>query len=245
MNKDFTIISGPCSFESIDQIDKHFNELDSQFLRAGIFKLRTAHESFQGLRSKGISDIRDLKEKYKFKFVSEIVSKESLENIAEITDIFQIGTRNMYNYELLKEVSKYKKKTILKRAFSATIDEWIKAGKYIDEYLENVILCERGIRTFEPSYRNTLDLNAVSFIKRNYGFNVIVDPSHGTGDAKMVEDLSLAALACGADGLLIETHFDPKNSISDANQALSLDQMNGLVEKLKEASKIFNKKVIF
>lgn len=163
----------------------------------------------------------------------------------DIVDVFQVGTRNMYNYELLKTLSDTGKQVILKRGFSSTIDEWLQAAKYIDDSENRVILCERGVRTFESSYRNTLDLNAVSFIKQNTNYKVLVDPSHGTGISSMVEPMSLAAMACGADGLLIESHYKPEIALSDKDQALDLLQLNNIINKLKTMSVMFNKKVVY
>ena len=151
----------------------------------------------------------------------------------------------MYNYELLKTLNSTGKKIILKRGFSSTIKEWLEAAKYIENSEDRVILCERGIRSFETSYRNTLDLNAVSFIKQNTNYKVIVDPSHGTGISSMVEPMSLAAMACGADGVLIESHFNPSAALSDKDQTIDLDELNKVISKLDVMSKIFNKKVVY
>lgn len=151
----------------------------------------------------------------------------------------------MYNYELLKRINETGKQVVLKRGFSSTIKEWIQAAEYIDDSEKRVILCERGVRTFETSYRNTLDLNAVSFLKQNTNYKVLVDPSHGTGIKSMVEPLSLAAMACGADGLLIESHYKPEIALSDKEQALDLQELSTIINKLENMATMFGKKVVY
>lgn len=241
----FTLISGPCSLESENQIDKQFENNCWKYLRAGIYKLRSSPHTFQGLREEGIELIKNLKKKYNFSLVTEVVSEASLEALLPVIDCIQIGTRNMYNYELLKLISKTDKHIILKRAFSATIFEWIEAAKYIKDYEDRVILCERGIRSFEASMRNTLDLNAVAFIKKNTGFSIIVDPSHASGNRYLVPDLAKASLAVGADGLLIESHYNPDESFSDAKQAISINDLENLKDELDTLSPYFNKEFVY
>ncbi len=246
LDNTFTIISGPCSFEGQDQIREHLDCLEtSKYLRAGIFKLRTNKDSFQGLRARGIEQMSALKVDHNFCLVSEVVSMQSLEALKDVVDIIQVGTRNMYNYELLKELSKQSKPVILKRGLSATIDEWVQAAQYINSDENQVILCERGIRSFESKYRNTLDLNAVSYLKQKTNYKVLVDPSHGTGNTFMIEDLSKASMAIGADGILVEAHFNPAQALSDAHQALTLPQLRGLIQNLNSLAPHFNKKVVF
>ena len=247
LDNSFTVISGPCSLESYDHIDQYFERFDQmKYLRGGLFKLRTQAKSFQGLRSEGTDIIRKLKKNHAFHFVSEVVSIESFEALKNTTDIFQIGTRNMYNYELLKYISaNTEKPIILKRAFSATLDEWLSAAKYIENSEVRVILCERGIRSFETKYRNTLDLNAVSYIKNHTNYKIIVDPSHGTGRREMVADLAKASMLVGADGLLIETHPSPNQALSDGAQTLDFQAFEKLIEELNKVGEIFNKKVMF
>ena len=246
LDNTFTIISGPCIFEGSKQIQEHLDCLEtSKYLRAGIFKLRTNKDSFQGLRLEGINQMSTLKSNHDFYLVSEVVSMKSLELLKDCVDIIQVGTRNMYNYELLKELSKQSKPVILKRGLSATIHEWVQAAQYINSDEKQVILCERGIRSFENKYRNTLDLNAVSYLKRKTNYKVLVDPSHGTGNTFMIEDLSVAALAIGADGILVEAHFNPAQALSDAHQALTLPQLRQLIKKIHTLADSFNKKVIF
>lgn len=247
MNKKKTIdfISGPCSFESKAQIEEHFKQFPSHtWLRAGVFKLRTNPQSFQGLREDAIDDLKELKERFKFKLVTEVVSNHSVDLLNDITDVFQVGTRNMYNYELLKYLNNFKQPVLLKRGFSASLNELINAAKYIDDSEARVILCERGIRTFETSYRNTLDLNAVSYLKRNTNYKVIVDPSHGTGKTELVSDLAKASIVAGADGLLIETHPNPSQALSDADQAINHQETKELIKELNELSNFLKKDLI-
>ncbi len=246
LDNTFTIISGPCSFEGSEQIKEHLNFLEvSQYLRAGIFKLRTNKKSFQGLREEGIEKLSKIKEEYNFHLISEVVSLGSLEALKDTVDIIQVGTRNMYNYELLKELSKQDKPVILKRGMSATLDEWIQAAQYINSDEKQVILCERGIRSFENKYRNTLDLNAVSYLKRKTNYKVLVDPSHGTGQKFMVNDLSKASLAIGADGLLIEAHYKPDLALSDGHQALNLQELKELIMEINKLAPLFNKQGVY
>lgn len=244
-NNQILIISGPCSLESTEQMQEHLERYKNhQYLRAGLYKLRTSAESFQGLREDGIKIIKELKKKYKFKLVSEVVSSQSLELLSEVVDIFQIGTRNMYNYELLKKLNHYQQPVLLKRGFSATLNEFVEAAKYINNSVERVILCERGIRSFEQSYRNTIDINAVAYLKHNTKYKVIVDPSHGTAIPELIEPVSLAAIAAGADGLLIESHNNPNLAKSDADQALTHQQLDSIIHKVSSLASFMGKEVI-
>lgn len=245
LDNDFTIIHGPCSLDRTSSLREQLHLFKSQYVRAGLFKLRTDQKSFQGLREEGIPIIEALKVSHSFSFVTEVVSIDSVNKLSEITDYFQVGTRNMYNYELLKKLNDTGKKIILKRAFSATLDEWIKASEYIDDPVNRVILCERGIRTFEPSYRNTIDLNAVSYLKEYTNYKVLVDPTHGTGRCELIMPMSKAALACGADGLLVETHQNSAVALSDNDQALNFNGFKQLIDELERLAPHFNKKVIY
>ncbi len=242
-NSDFIVISGPCAVENHNQMKEIINaEIKPTFIRGGIFKMRTKRSSFQGLGAEGIEIIKHLKSISPFKFITEITDPRQIDLLLPIVDSFQVGARNMYNYELLKELSHLKKPVVLKRAFSATIQEWLGATEYLSGLgEENIFLCERGIRTFETKLRNTLDLGAVIYLKKNYPFKVLVDPSHAMGDSKYVHDASMAALAAGADGLLIEVHPDPKSALSDPEQALDLTLLRNLVNKLEKACPVFNK----
>lgn len=242
----FAIFSGPCSVESTNQmisILEHPNH--SQIIRGGIYKMRTKPDTFQGLREEGIEIIKELKDKYQFDFITEISDPRQLEKLDCITDMYQIGTRNMYNYELLKEINQYQKPVLLKRGLSATIDEWLGAASYFSNLKQHeILLCERGIRNFDTKLRNTLDLGSVMYLKKNTPYKVIVDPSHAIGDSQYVLDASFAALAAGADGLLVETHPTPQAALSDKDQAISLEQYDELQFKVKEMLKVFNKELI-
>lgn len=227
------VMAGPCSVEGLDQvleIAQSVKESGATLLRGGVFKPRTSPYDFQGLAYEGLDFLAQARAKTGLPVISEVMSCKQVEIAQEHLDILQIGTRNMYNYELLKEVGKSSRPVLLKRGLSATIDEFLYAAEYIlNEGNENVLLCERGIRTFETKLRNTLDLSAVPLLKSLSGLPVIVDPSHATGKANLVRPMSRAAIACGADGLLIEVHNDPKNSISDADQAISPEELSAIV----------------
>jgi 3-deoxy-7-phosphoheptulonate synthase len=202
-------------------------------LRGGAYKPRTSPNSFQGLEEEGIDILKKVSEKNNIPIITEIMSIEQLKKHHQQIDIIQVGARNMYNYPLLKEIGKIGKPVMLKRAFSATLDEFISAAKYIsNEGNENIILCERGIRTFETAYRNVLDINAIIYLKQNTPYLVFADPSHGSGDWKMVSPLAKAAKAAGADGIMIEVHDEPENAKSDGGQSLKLDTFKELIEEL-------------
>ena len=243
----FHVWAGPCVIESEEQFLKSAQFVQSQggtALRAGIFKLRTSSESFQGLREESLPIIKKAKSETDLLMVSEITDPRQIEFLDALVDIYQVGTRNMFNYELLKELGKIAKPVLLKRAFSARISEWLKAADYIiKEGNENIILCERGIRTFETQTRNTLDLNAVAFLKQESPFPIFVDPSHGTGLSQLVPALSQSAVCAGADGLLIETHPNPSQSLCDSQQALSFSEFEGLMAKLKKLTPLYGKRL--
>ncbi|CCJ33393.1 3-deoxy-7-phosphoheptulonate synthase [Caloramator australicus] len=230
------IIAGPCSVENYDIMDKtvkFLKELGIEYIRGGAFKPRTSPYSFQGLGMEGIEILEDMKKKYGVKIVSEILDIRDLEEMIDSIDIIQVGSRNMYNYPLLKELGRIKKPILLKRGISATIDEWLNAAEYIAlEGNTDIILCERGIRTFENYTRNTLDLNCVPVVKQRTNLAIIVDPSHGTGRRELVKPLSLAAIAAGADGLLIEVHPDPDNALSDGFQSLNFEEFKDTYNKV-------------
>jgi 3-deoxy-7-phosphoheptulonate synthase len=242
---DFFLISGPCAVEDQQQMEAILNsENRPSLIRGGIYKMRTKKSSFQGLGKEAISIIKNLKKKHHFKYITEVTDPRQIEDLLPIVDCFQVGARNMYNYELLKELSLYKIPVILKRGFSSTISEWLGATEYLSDLGENnIYLCERGIRTFENKLRNTLDLGAVIYLKKNHPFKVIVDPSHAMGDSKYVIDASLAALAAGADGLLVEVHPNPSIALSDPEQALDLTMQSELIKKLNRACPLFEKEL--
>ncbi len=231
------VIAGPCSVEGQDQMDTiaaAVKESGAGMLRGGAFKPRTSPYSFQGLGDKGLDMIRRAGTANHLPIVTEIMSADKIDEFVEKVDLIQVGARNMQNFTLLKELGRLKKPILLKRGMSATIEEWLMSAEYImSEGNENVILCERGIRTFETYTRNTLDLSAVQAVKRLSHLPVIVDPSHATGKAWMVPTMSKAAIAAGADGLIIETHNDPKHAWCDGAQSLSLPEFAKLMRELK------------
>ena len=243
----FHVWAGPCAIESEEQFLKSAQFVQSQGcsgLRAGMFKLRSSSKSFQGLGPSALSFVQKAKLQTHLLIVSEITDPRQVEFLDPVLDIYQVGTRNMFNYELLKELGKTKKPVLLKRAFSAKIREWLSAADYlIQGGNENIILCERGIRTFETQTRNTLDLNAVAFLKQESHFPVFVDPSHGTGIAKLVPVMSQAAVSAGADGLLIETHPEPEKALCDSHQALAFDDFKQLMIQLKKIVPLFAKRL--
>ena len=220
----------------------HFGE--SPVIRGGLFKMRTHPQSFQGLREAGLELVKELKELHSFEFVTEVSTPEQIEMVAPAVSAFQVGTRSMYNYELLRELNKYKKPVILKRAFSATLDEWIGASEYLSKIQDMVILCERGIRGFDPKLRNVLDLGSVTYLKDQTDFKIIVDPSHALGKREYVAKLCYAAMAAGADGLLIEVHPDPMRALSDPDQAIDLQTYAELTKTLSKLAAIFNREVL-
>lgn len=233
----FSVIAGPCSIESKEQFLEVANAVKSSgacLLRGGIWKMRTSAKSFQGLGSDSFSFIKDVLKETNMSLISEVTDPRQLEEIYDLVECFQVGSRNMHNYSLLKELGKQSKPVMLKRGFAALVDEWLKAAEYITQGgNNNVILCERGIRTFETATRNTLDLNAVVFAKKNSHFPVIVDPSHAVGISALVPDLALAAAACGADGVIVEVHPRPAEALSDGQQALTPEVFSKLMNKME------------
>jgi len=229
------VIAGPCSVESeeqLNQIAADLHELKTPFLRGGLYKLRTNPESFQGLGESGFAIAQKVSKKFNMPFTTEVTDIRQIEKLHDVAAVFQVGTRNMYNYDLLKELGKTSTPVLLKRAFSATYSEFLNAAEYIlSQGNEKVILCERGIRTFVKDTRNTFDINAIPFLKQKSGLPIVADPSHGTGLTSLVEPVSLAALAAGADGLLIEVHNEPEKALSDGQQALTPVQFKRLIEK--------------
>lgn len=234
---------GPCSIESEEQVEKIILFLQTKnvdfVLRGGLFKLRTDPSSFQGLREEGVSIISKLKEKYKFKYATEISSLEQYHQVKDIADEFQIGTRSMYNYELLSFLGKQEKPVLLKRGFSATLEEWIGAAEYITKGgNKNVIMCERGVRSFEPKFRNMVDLTGALYVKKNTPFKVILDPSHGTGGTEYVAELTNAAIVSKLDGFMIEMHPEPEKAQSDKMQANSFAQIERIIKNVTKIKRI-------
>lgn len=219
------VMAGPCAVESREQLleaAKIVKAGGAQFLRGGAYKPRTSPYSFQGLENKGLEYLAEAREVTGLKVVTEVTEVEAVDAVAHYADILQIGARNMQNFRLLKEVGRCNKPVMLKRGLCATIDEWLNAAEYImNEGNHNVILCERGIRTYETYTRNTLDMSAVAAEKHLSHLPIIVDPSHGTGKWRMVKPMSFAAIAAGADGLIIEVHPNPAKALSDGPQSLT------------------------
>jgi 3-deoxy-7-phosphoheptulonate synthase len=244
---DFTVIAGPCSVESEDQFRTTaigVKKSGAALLRGGIWKMRTSPTAFQGLGENSFEFIKKVKDQTGLSLVSEVSDIRQVEQISDFVDAYQVGARNMHNYALLKELGLQKKPVLLKRNFSAYIDEWLKAADYITNGgNQNVILCERGIRTFETATRNTLDLNAVVYAKKHSQFPVIVDPSHAVGIADLVPQLCYAAAAAGADGLIVEVHPNPAVALSDGQQALTLDVFDQMMKQLEKVLFAFDKKL--
>lgn len=239
------IIAGPCAVESKEQIfliAEKVKELGADMLRGGAFKPRTSPYSFRGLEEEGIKLLSEAGKKYHLPVISELTSADNIDLFIKYVDVIQIGSRNMQNYELLKAVGKVKKPVLLKRGFASTVEEWLLAAEYImNEGNEQVILCERGIRTFENATRNTLDLSVVPLIQEISPLPIIVDPSHGTGKWSLVESMSLAAIASGADGLIIEVHHDPEHALSDGGQSLTIENFEKVMTKGKQIARAVDK----
>lgn len=233
----FTVIAGPCSVESEDQlfgVAKMLSQHNIPLLRGGAFKPRTSPYSFQGLGVAGLELLKAAKAKYNMPVVSEIIDPNDAELMYDYVDCYQVGARNMQNFRLLEAVGKQDKPVLLKRGMSATIEELLLAAEYIiNAGNSNVILCERGIRTFETATRNTLDLSAVAYLKEKSHLPVFVDPSHGTGVKSLINPLSRAAVAVGADGIIVEAHLNPKEALSDGHQALTAEDFATLMADIK------------
>jgi 3-deoxy-7-phosphoheptulonate synthase len=233
------VIAGPCAVENEEQMlqtAKAVKRAGATMLRGGAFKPRTSPYAFQGLEEQGLKILKQVSDEVGIPFVTEVVNPMEVELVAEYAPMLQVGARNMQNFTLLKEIGKVKKPVILKRGLAATIDEWLMAAEYIlSEGNYQVVLCERGIRTYETATRNTLDLSAVPLAKRLSHLPIIVDPSHGTGKRFLVNPLSKAAVAAGSDGLIIEVHPDPESALSDGPQSLNF---NGFETLMKEITPI-------
>lgn len=232
------IIAGPCSVENYEQLietAKTVKAAGGVILRGGAFKPRSSPYNFQGLGQEGVKMLRDVSNETGLPFVTEVMDTRQVEFVAEYADMLQVGSRNMHNYPLLKEVGKLRKPVLLKRGMMATIEELLLSAEYIlNQGNEQVILCERGIRTFETTTRNTLDLSAVPMLKHLCHLPVIVDPSHGTGHSWMVPAMAKAAVAAGADGLIMEVHYKPEEALCDGHQSLNPDEFTRLMADLKK-----------
>jgi 3-deoxy-7-phosphoheptulonate synthase len=233
----FTVIAGPCAVESLEQMRATAGAVKAaggHALRGGAYKPRTSPYSFQGLGAGGLEILRTIREETGLPIVTEVVDVGDVELVDGYADAFQAGARNMQNYRLLQELGRSRKPVILKRGMAAKVDDLLLAAEYIlAEGNPNVILCERGITTFETATRNTLDLNAIPLIKQRSHLPVMVDPSHGTGLRELVSPMAKAALACGADGILVEVHCDPPNALSDGRQSLFPEQFEAMMRELR------------
>lgn len=239
------IMSGPCAVENPEQVmetAKAIKKAGAQILRGGAYKPRTSPYSFQGLEEEGLKIMKAAREETGLAVVCEVTSLKAIESAVKYVDMLQIGARNMQNFYLLKEAGKTGIPILLKRGLSATIDEWLNAAEYImAEGNPNVVLCERGIRTFETATRNTLDISAVPVIKKKSHLPIIVDPSHATGVREYIKPLAKCAIAAGADGLMIETHPNPAIALSDGPQSLTFPQFDNLCEELRPIAKVMNR----
>ncbi|MEM9007656.1 MAG: 3-deoxy-7-phosphoheptulonate synthase [Cyanobacteria bacterium P01_F01_bin.86] len=234
---DLLIVGGPCSVENLEQMEtvaNHLGQAPVQALRGGVYKPRTSPYSFQGLGEEGLAILDRVRRCYHIPVITEVMAIHQIEAIAAHADVLQVGSRNMQNFDLLKALGEIDQPVVLKRGLAATVQEFVMAAEYILSHGNpNVILCERGIRSFDTYTRNVLDLGAVVALKQLTHLPVIVDPSHAVGKRELVADLARAAIAAGADGLMVECHPTPEKSVSDARQALSLEAMVALVESLR------------
>jgi 3-deoxy-7-phosphoheptulonate synthase len=235
--RDFVVIAGPCSVESEQQTIETARAVKASgadMMRGGAFKPRTSPYSFQGLGLRGLKILAQARQETGLPIVTEVLDPRDVSWVAEFADVLQIGTRNMQNFALLKEVGKVQRPVLLKRGMFSTLEEWLNCAEYIlSEGNPDVILCERGIRTFENYTRNTLDLSAVPAIKELTHLPIVIDPTHSTGRLSLIGPMSLAAVPAGADGLLIEVHHNPAEALCDADQALTPDRFEALMQQLR------------
>ena len=233
----FTVIAGPCSVESEEQMRETaiaVKASGADMLRGGVFKPRTSPYSFSGLGLKGLKILAQVRDETGLPIVTEVTDPRDVSWVSEYVDMLQIGARNMQNFSLLKEVGRSIRPVLLKRGMHSTIEEWLNCAEYIlNEGNPNVVLCERGIRTFETYTRNTLDLNAVPSAKELTHLPVITDPSHGTGRISLIKPMSLASVACGADGIIVEVHRNPEEALSDKEQSLRPEQFDDLMKSVR------------
>ncbi len=246
--KEIPIIAGPCCVESEEQICETavaVKAAGAKVLRGGAYKPRTSPYSFQGLEEEGLIMLKEAKKKSGLPICTEVMRETNVQLVAKYSDILQIGTRNMQNFDLLKAVGQTDTPVMLKRGLANTIREWLMSAEYImSQGNMNVILCERGIRTFETATRNTLDLNAITVLKHETHLPVIVDPSHATGHWEYVEDMALAAIAAGADGIMIEVHPNPHEAWSDGSQSLTPEKFGAAVTKMKKVAEAVGRKIL-
>lgn len=242
-----TVMAGPCADETEEQlltIAREVKKAGAHFVRGGAYKPRTSPYSFQGLEVEGLRYMAEAKKETGLNTICEVIDEKSIEAAVKYVDMIQIGARNMQNFQLLREAGRSGLPVLLKRGLAATIDEWLNAAEYIiAEGNPNVVLCERGIRTYETSTRNTLDLSAVPVIRAKSHLPIIVDPSHATGVRAYVEPLAKAAVACGADGLMIEVHNDPEHALSDGPQSLTFSQFEDVMAHLRPYIQLAERKL--
>ncbi len=242
------LMAGPCSVESYRQtyaVAEAFAKVGGKVLRGGAFKPRTSPDSFQGLGREGLEILRAVADEFGMLVITEALSVADLPMVAEFSDIIQIGSRNMQHYPLLWAVGELDQPVMLKRGFMSTIDEWLKAADHISSRGNTrIMLCERGIRTFETATRNTLDTNAIALVKQRSPYPVIGDPSHATGRADLVIPAARAAIAAGADGLIVEAHPNPAVALSDGDQALTLEQLPQLVDEASRVAQALGRELI-
>ena len=245
--RELAVIAGPCAIESRDQalkIAERVHHAGARFFRGGAFKPRTSPYSFQGLGLGGLKILAEVRERFGLKIVTEAVDNESLDQVEEYADLIQIGARNMQNFSLLKRAGRSRKPVLLKRGMSATLEEFLMAAEYVmSEGNYNVALCERGVRTFADHTRNTLDLSVIPAVQRLSHLPILVDPSHGTGKRDKVTPLARAAVAVGADGLMIEVHSDPDRALSDGMQSLYPEQFDELIAEVRQIAAIVHRGV--
>ncbi|MBR2685108.1 MAG: 3-deoxy-7-phosphoheptulonate synthase [Erysipelotrichaceae bacterium] len=241
------IMAGPCAVESLEglcEIAKEVKDAGASILRGGAYKPRTSPYSFQGLGYEGVMDLVEARKRTGLPTVSELMSVDKIDELAQNVDLIQIGARNMQNFDLLKAVGRINKPVMLKRGISASIEEWIMAAEYImASGNPNVILCERGIKTFERMTRNTMDLAVIPIIKEKTHLPIVIDPSHATGDWKLIEPVALAAIAAGADGLMIEVHNHPEEALSDGSQSLKPEKFKELIVKARKVAEAVGREI--
>lgn len=241
---DFTIMAGPCSVENDNQVESMVNFLNQhniRIMRGGVYKPRSSPYSFRGVGLEGLKTFSKICRANHIKIVTEVMEPEQIEGMYPYIDIFQVGARNSQNFNLLDALGKVDKPVMIKRGLSGTIDELLYSAEYVfSGGNENIILCERGIRTYEKAYRNTFDINAIPILKQKSHLPVIIDPSHGTGQRNMVEPITLAGIMAGADGAIIEIHEQPDKAVSDGQQSLNLVEASNLFKKINETSKFKN-----
>jgi 3-deoxy-7-phosphoheptulonate synthase len=245
--RDLGIVAGPCSIESREQaftVAERIAKAGARFFRGGAYKPRTSPYAFQGLGEEALKIMAEIRDRFGLRIITEAIDNESLELVADYADVVQIGARNMQNFSLLKKAGRQRKPVLLKRGMSATLEEFLMAAEYIlSEGNYNVILCERGVRTFADHTRNTLDLSIVPAVQRLSHLPIVVDPSHGTGKRNKVTPLSRAAVAVGADGLMVEVHHDPDRALSDGMQSIYPDQFDALMQEIRQIAAVLHRNV--